>query len=356
MTIDPEDPLAVAVTEAIQAGDLDRLRRLLAEHPGLATARLGDDRPGGMTRTLLLVATDWPGHFSNGPATVALLVEAGADVNARFGGGRHDETPLHWAASSDDVEVLDALLDLGADIEAPGAVIAGGTPPDRRRGVRAVAGRPPAGRARGQHHHRRRGHPRPPGPAGGLLHRHRPGPRRDQPRLLGRLPRRPARLRRVPAGTGRGGELGPALGAADPPGRGRPQRRRRPGPVAPHPGRQARRGPSRPAVGHRGVGGHGGARPRGDERFRRWFAKLNRAGANPRAAQTFLRALLGSTRAPRPPDGPGTDPGPASDRHPVHPHRARTLPGRAPPTGQTRRASRLRPDAGLGGAGARPGH
>ena len=107
MTIDPEDPLAVAVTEAIQGGDLDRLRRLLAEHPGLATARLGDDRPGGMTRTLMHVATDWPGHFPNGPATVALLVEAGTDVNARFGGGR---------------------LDLGADLEAPGAVIAGGTP------------------------------------------------------------------------------------------------------------------------------------------------------------------------------------------------------------------------------------
>ena len=128
MTIDPEDPLAVAVTGATQGGDLDRLRRLLAEHPGLATARLGDDRPGGTTRTLLHVATDWPGHFPNGPATVALLVEAGADVNARFGGGRHDETPLHWAASSDDVDVLDALLDLGADLEAPGAVIAGGTP------------------------------------------------------------------------------------------------------------------------------------------------------------------------------------------------------------------------------------
>ena len=123
MTIDREDPLAVA-----QGGDLDRLGRLLAEHPGLATARLGDGRPGGMTRTLLHVATDWPGHFPDGPATVALLVEAGADVNARFGGGRHDETPLHWAASSDDVEVLEALLDLGADIEADGGVIAGGTP------------------------------------------------------------------------------------------------------------------------------------------------------------------------------------------------------------------------------------
>ena len=127
MIIDPGEPLAVAVVEAIHAGDQERLARLLAEHPGLATARLGDDRPGGTTRTLLHVATDWPGHFPNGPATVALLVGAGAEVNARFGGS-HDETPLHWAASSDDVEVLDALLDLGADIEATGAVIAGGTP------------------------------------------------------------------------------------------------------------------------------------------------------------------------------------------------------------------------------------
>ena len=128
MTIDPSDPLAVAVTEAIRAGDLDGLRRLLGDHPGLATARIGDDRPGGETRSLLHVATDWPGHFPNGAATVAVLVEAGAEVDARFGGGSHDETPLHWAASSDDVEVLDALLDAGADIEAPGAVIAGGTP------------------------------------------------------------------------------------------------------------------------------------------------------------------------------------------------------------------------------------
>ena len=35
---------------------------------------------------------------------------------------------MHWAASSDDVEALDALLDAGADIEADGAVIGGGTP------------------------------------------------------------------------------------------------------------------------------------------------------------------------------------------------------------------------------------
>jgi hypothetical protein len=127
MATSTEDPVAVAAVTAIHAGDLAALRRLLAENPWLATARLGDDGPEGMSRTLLHVVTDWPGHFPNGAATVAALVEAGADVNARFR-GPHEETPLHWAASSDDVDVLDALLDAGADIEAPGAVIGGGTP------------------------------------------------------------------------------------------------------------------------------------------------------------------------------------------------------------------------------------
>jgi ankyrin repeat protein len=49
-------------------------------------------------------------------------------VNAKTLGLPHSETPLHWAASSDDVDALDALLDHGADTEATGAVIGGGTP------------------------------------------------------------------------------------------------------------------------------------------------------------------------------------------------------------------------------------
>jgi hypothetical protein len=121
-----DDPLAVAATEAAQSGDLETLHRLLAEHPGLATAFIGD-YPDGMSRTLLHAATDWPGHFPNNVATVQVLLDAGADVDARFT-GPHTETPLHWAASSDDVEVLDVLLDAGADIAATGAVIVGGTP------------------------------------------------------------------------------------------------------------------------------------------------------------------------------------------------------------------------------------
>lgn len=129
VTLHPEEPLARALNEAIHAGDLDALQRLLAENPGLATARLRDD----VSRTLLHVATDWPGHFPNGAASIAVLVAAGADVNARCRGA-HRETPLHWAASSDDVDVLDALIDAGADIEAGGGVIGGGTPLADARG------------------------------------------------------------------------------------------------------------------------------------------------------------------------------------------------------------------------------
>lgn len=120
-----DHPLAVAATEAVQSGDIAALRAMLVEHPHLATARIGDI--DGMSRTLLHAATDWPGHFPNVVATIGTLIAAGADVNARFA-GPHTETPLHWAASSDDVDALDALLDAGADIEADGAVIAGGTP------------------------------------------------------------------------------------------------------------------------------------------------------------------------------------------------------------------------------------
>ncbi|GIM94830.1 hypothetical protein Ato02nite_066230 [Paractinoplanes toevensis] len=127
LVLDPEDSTAVVLVEAVRGGDVAALRRLLAGQPALATARIGT--PGGMSRTLLHVVTDWPGHFPNGAGTVAALVEAGADVNARFT-GPHTETPLHWAASCDDVGVLDALLDAGADIDAPGAVIGGGTPLD----------------------------------------------------------------------------------------------------------------------------------------------------------------------------------------------------------------------------------
>ncbi|HEX2563043.1 MAG TPA: ankyrin repeat domain-containing protein [Acidimicrobiales bacterium] len=132
-TIADDEPIAVAVTQAVHAGDLVTLTRLLGENPSLATARIAqsdcdDDQGTDSGRTLLHVATDWPGNFPNGAATVRTLVGAGADVNARCRGPESAETPLHWAASSNDIDVLDALVEAGADIEAPGAVIGGGPP------------------------------------------------------------------------------------------------------------------------------------------------------------------------------------------------------------------------------------
>jgi len=121
------EPLAADTVEVIRTGNTARLKQLLAEHPELVVSRIADLR-GGM-RSLLHVATDWPGHFPNVAETITTLIEAGADVNAAFV-GRHAETPLHWAASSDDVDALDALLGAGANIEAAGGVIGGGTPMD----------------------------------------------------------------------------------------------------------------------------------------------------------------------------------------------------------------------------------
>ncbi len=122
----PDSPLARRVADVIRSGDAAALRQLLDEHPALAHARI-DDARCRQSRTLLHVVTDWPGNVPEAAAKIRALVAAGADVNARFT-GPHSETPLHWAASSDDIEALDALLDAGADIEADGAVIGGGSP------------------------------------------------------------------------------------------------------------------------------------------------------------------------------------------------------------------------------------
>jgi uncharacterized protein len=123
-----DDPIAFRLMGAIRTGDLASLRDQLAENPGLAAARIRREKASSIRP--LHVATDWPGYFPNGPAVVAALIAAGADPDAPVEGGCPAETALHWAASSDDVEVARALIDAGADIEAPGASIAGGAPLD----------------------------------------------------------------------------------------------------------------------------------------------------------------------------------------------------------------------------------
>lgn len=107
---------------AIRTGDIDTVRRLVAEHAELASSPLGG-RHG--SRTALHVTTDWPGYFPNGPAIVRVLIAAGADPDAREP-AKGSETALHWAASSDDAEVARALIEAGADVNLPDGSI--GTP------------------------------------------------------------------------------------------------------------------------------------------------------------------------------------------------------------------------------------
>ncbi len=126
MLLKPDDPLARELIQAIRTGNLESLQELLAAHPDLAQARV-TGRKGGF-RTPLHIVCDWPGFFPNGPAVVKMLIAAGADPNGGVEEGTNSEAPLHWAASSDDVEVAEALIAGGANIEAMGGSIAGGTP------------------------------------------------------------------------------------------------------------------------------------------------------------------------------------------------------------------------------------
>src|ERR1700742_445343 len=110
------------------AGDAPAVGRLLADEPRLAQARI---TARGGTRTPLHVVTDWPGYFPEGPQMAGLLIEAGADLDA-VTTPDPGETPLHWAASSDDADVAAVLIDGGADLEKPGGSI--GTPLDNAIG------------------------------------------------------------------------------------------------------------------------------------------------------------------------------------------------------------------------------
>ena len=119
------DPASELVA-AIHAGDVEAVQRIIADVPDIVPGPLGGPFN---SRTALHIVCDWPGYFPNGPRIASVLLAAGADPNFRSPG---DETPLHWTASSDDVDVAAVLIDGGADLEAlPGSI---GTPLDNAVG------------------------------------------------------------------------------------------------------------------------------------------------------------------------------------------------------------------------------
>jgi hypothetical protein len=125
-TLPADSALAIRLRRALERGDAAALNRLIEEHPGISSALLVDGN-GDVGRPLHLYANA-PGHRPHPAEIVGALVRDGADIDAPVIGAGHQETALHWAASNDDVELIDALLDAGADIERPGSSINGGPP------------------------------------------------------------------------------------------------------------------------------------------------------------------------------------------------------------------------------------
>lgn len=90
---------------AIKAGDVEKLKELVAEEPSLATSRSTRSHP-----TLLqCLALDANGN-PNARAMAEVLIEAGAELNE----------PLGAAASIGNREVAELLLDRGAAIDGTG--------------------------------------------------------------------------------------------------------------------------------------------------------------------------------------------------------------------------------------------
>jgi len=113
--------------DAIVSGEEDTLRRLLLEHPELATAR--SSRAHGCTLLHYVSANGVEGYRQKTPPNVVaitqLLLAAGADVNAKaacYGGG---DTPLgltatsmHPARAGVMTPLLETLVAAGADVNS----------------------------------------------------------------------------------------------------------------------------------------------------------------------------------------------------------------------------------------------
>jgi ankyrin repeat protein len=91
--------------EAINAGDVERLRALIETDPALATSRSSSSHPT-LLQCLVLDASESPNQIE----MARILIDAGADVNG----------PLVAAAGMNNAEGIAYLLDRGAAIDGTG--------------------------------------------------------------------------------------------------------------------------------------------------------------------------------------------------------------------------------------------
>ena len=96
------------IIKAAKSGDAERVSSLLANDKSLVKAR---DKDGSTP----LHCAVWKGHLK----VVALLLEAGADVNAQNENDHWGTTPLHAAAHANEASIAQLLIDHGADVNAP---------------------------------------------------------------------------------------------------------------------------------------------------------------------------------------------------------------------------------------------
>jgi hypothetical protein len=125
--------LEVERRDILNSRDLSRLTRLLADHPELATEKMQHwaDRACGEPLGYIMMLRfnhDRLGLPAELPGTGAIakaLIDAGAPVNGHPG---DKETPLITAASVGDADVVRALIEAGADLDAVSAPDSGGAP------------------------------------------------------------------------------------------------------------------------------------------------------------------------------------------------------------------------------------
>lgn len=98
---------AKQMIKAAKAGDIDAARAILQACPAVIDARDTD----GSTP---LHCASWKGH----PEMVGLLLDAGADIQAKNDNTHWGDTPLHAAAHGNQRAVAQILISRGARLDA----------------------------------------------------------------------------------------------------------------------------------------------------------------------------------------------------------------------------------------------